>query len=840
MVLTAGTRLGRYEVLGFIGAGGMGEVYEARDTRLRRTVALKVLPTPFASDPSRRHRFEREARAVSALDHPNICMLHDVGSEADVDFLVLERLEGETLAQRLNRGPLTREEALVVAIQVAGALEAAHQKGVVHRDLKPGNVMLTRSGVKLLDFGLALLRGEGADDEVSTVSEPDGPRRVVGTRPYMSPEQASGGVSDARTDVWALGVVLYEMLTGRRPFQADSPEGLITAIREDEPPPLSSSDPPVPPGLEHVVRRCLAKVPEDRWQSARDVARELQWVAAGRAAQPRASPPWQSTRTAAVAALVLVTAGLAGFWWWGGRASKPPLDPRLIAVTVFPNRTGDASLDMLGPMAAEQISEGLARLQSVRIVAGSVRRDTGAGLVVAGSYYLSGGDVRIEARLTDVSTGRITGLDPVLGPRDAPAAAVESLRQRIMGAVALRDDVTWLPGHDERPPTYDAYQEYLVGMARGGDDDAAALAHFERAAELDPQFVSPRLAAVGFSLNNGDFAGAARHLSVLEARMARLTPYQRFKVAAHRARLAGRSEEAYVAEREAMRLVPGDAREAFFYALQAGIANHHREAVAALTAPLEWKRVHEQPGAHSGFYFWNLAESLHLLGEHERELTEVRRGQVLHPQLSYLRMWEASALIALGRLEEAERVVTQAMTLATVGYVDHGNLLVATALELRAHGHREASVRMAERAVAWLRGRPHDDARRTRRLLAQGLGVAERWDEAAPIHETLARETPDDLDCVGTLGILAAHRGERAQALRVSEKLRRLERPYLMGENTLMRARIAAGLGEKDQAVELLRTAFAEGVYHDIVPHRDMELTPLRGYPPFEELIEAR
>jgi uncharacterized Zn finger protein len=147
---------------------------------------------------------------------------------------------------------------------------------------------------------------------------------------------------------------------------------------------------------------------------------------------------------------------------------------------------------------------------------------------------------------------------------------------------------------------------------------------------------------------------------------------------------------------------------------------------------------------------------------------------------------------------------------------------------------------MAERAVAWLRGRPHDDARRTRRLLAQGLGVAERWDEAAPIHETLARETPDDLDCVGTLGILAAHRGERAQALRVSEKLRRLERPYLMGENTLMRARIAAGLGEKDQAVELLRTAFAEGVYHDIVPHRDMELTPLRGYPPFEELIEAR
>jgi hypothetical protein len=185
----------------------------------------------------------------------------------------------------------------------------------------------------------------------------------------------------------------------------------------------------------------------------------------------------------------------------------------------------------------------------VRIAPGSVRRDGGAGLLVAGSYYLSGGDVRIEARLTDATTGRITGFDPALGPRNAPAAAVEALRQRIMGAVALRDDVTWLPGHDERPPTYEAYQEYLVGMAQAGDDDATALALFERAAELDPQFVSPRLSAVGFSVNHGDFAGAARHLSMLEERVARLTPYQRLKVAAHRPQLAGRTEEAYVAER---------------------------------------------------------------------------------------------------------------------------------------------------------------------------------------------------------------------------------------------------------------------------------------------------
>jgi tetratricopeptide (TPR) repeat protein len=343
-------------------------------------------------------------------------------------------------------------------------------------------------------------------------------------------------------------------------------------------------------------------------------------------------------------------------------------------------------------------------------------------------------------------------------------------------------------------------------------------------------------------VNNGDFAGAARHLFVLEERMAHLTPYQRFRVAARRAQLAGRNEEAYVAAREAMRLVPGDAREAFLFAYLAAIANHHREAVDALAAPLDWKRFHEQPGAHAGFYFWNLAESLHLLGEHERELAEVRRGQVLHPQLHYLRLWEASALVGLGRLEEAERVVTQAMTLAPVADFDSGDLLFGTALELRAHGRREASVRLAEQSVALLRGHPPEEAKtqKTRGQLARSLRLAGRWAEAAPILRTLARQFPDSIEYAGMLGLLAAQRGERTEALRISERLRRLERPYLLGENTLMRARIAAWLGEKSTAVDLLRTAFAQGVWHDIAVHRDMDLALLRGYPPFEELIKAK
>jgi Tol biopolymer transport system component len=285
-MLAAGTTLGPYKILAPLGAGGMGEVYRAHDSRLGRDVAIKVLSPHLAASPEVRARFEREARTISQLNHPHICTLHDIGHQEGTDFLVMELLEGETLAHRLEKGALPVAEVLTLGTQIADALDRAHRAGVVHRDLKPGNVMLTKGGAKLMDFGLARAAGfaaaPGALTESPTVSRPlTAEGTIVGTFQYMAPEQLEGKEADARADLWALGCVLYEMATGKRAFEGKSQASLIVAIMKDEPRPVSELQPMSPPALEHLVKRCLAKDPDKRWQSAGDLARELEWVAAG-------------------------------------------------------------------------------------------------------------------------------------------------------------------------------------------------------------------------------------------------------------------------------------------------------------------------------------------------------------------------------------------------------------------------------------------------------------------------------------------------------------------------------------------------------------------------------
>ncbi|HEY3119947.1 MAG TPA: protein kinase, partial [Vicinamibacteria bacterium] len=285
MPLSPGTRLGPYEVLAFIGAGGMGEVYKARDARLDRPVALKLLSSRPDGDLDLKHRFRREARAIAALTHPHICVLHDISEQDGTEFLVMEYLEGETLAQRLALGPLAVDQALRHAIEIASALDKAHGRGVVHRDLKPGNVMLTSGGAKLLDFGLAKLRppaesGTGASPSVTGALSGEG--KIVGTLNYMAPEQLQGRAVDARADIFAFGAVVYEMVTAQRAFDGSSHVSVIAEILERDPLPMTACQPLTPPMLDHVVRRCLAKDPEERWQSAHDVLVDLQWIAEGR------------------------------------------------------------------------------------------------------------------------------------------------------------------------------------------------------------------------------------------------------------------------------------------------------------------------------------------------------------------------------------------------------------------------------------------------------------------------------------------------------------------------------------------------------------------------------
>src|SRR6266550_8729553 len=282
MALTVRTNLGPYEVLGELGAGGMGEVYRARDTRLDRTVAIKILPEHLSSDPGRRARFEREARAISGLSHPNICALFDIGDQDGMHYVVLEYLEGRNLAERLLKGPLPVSDVLKVGVDIASALETAHRHGIVHRDLKPANVMLTKTGAKLLDFGLAkpnaALASAAAVDAPTLSKSLTEEGVIVGTFRYMAPEQLEGKDTDSRTDIFALGVLLYEMVTGRNAFNGASRASIIAAIMSSDPVPISALQPLSPPALDRLVRNCLAKDPDQRWQTAHDLGLQLQWI----------------------------------------------------------------------------------------------------------------------------------------------------------------------------------------------------------------------------------------------------------------------------------------------------------------------------------------------------------------------------------------------------------------------------------------------------------------------------------------------------------------------------------------------------------------------------------
>ena len=344
---SVGTRIGPYEIVAPIGAGGMGEVWKARDTRLDRSVAIKILPPEFAKDSQLKLRFEREARTISQLEHPHICRLYDVGD----DYLVMELLDGETLSDRIARGRMPIEDVLRYGIEIAEALDQAHRHGVVHRDLKPGNIMVTRSGAKLLDFGLARTAPVATPHDGTTIARSitqEG--TILGTFQYMAPEQLEGANVDHRADLFALGAVLYEMATGRRAFHGSTKTSLIAAIVASQPAPLSQVQPLAPVSLEHVIQRCLAKDPAERWQSARDVAEELKWVRAG-AGQTTLRAPRRTREILAwtIAALALLAVAAIAV----DSVRRP--GKRVVSSIVAPNNTAfdfETSTAVLSPDAS--------------------------------------------------------------------------------------------------------------------------------------------------------------------------------------------------------------------------------------------------------------------------------------------------------------------------------------------------------------------------------------------------------------------------------------------------------------------------------------------------------
>ena len=367
MSLQPGTRLGPYEVLGLAGAGGMGEVYRARDVRLGRIIAIKTVAAR-GDDPDARARLAREARAIASLNHPHICAIHDVVDADAQTFLVMEFVEGETLAARLAKGPLPIAELLTVAMQTADALAAAHQRGIVHRDLKPSNIMLTRAGVKLLDFGIAKQHTPAGMTDATMTELQTTPGQVVGTTPYMAPEHLEGAPVDARADIFAFGAVLFEMATGHRAFDGSSPAAVVAAILGDTRPQLPGR---VPASLERIVSACLERDPVRRWQNASDLLFALRWAQADQAhgaAVPATARRRQTGVHVAWAAAMLLIAGLA--WWLASRAAQPGPPPNSVPVIVLmdsplPGRVYDPRTAAAGGTNADDVTDILRDLPVV-------------------------------------------------------------------------------------------------------------------------------------------------------------------------------------------------------------------------------------------------------------------------------------------------------------------------------------------------------------------------------------------------------------------------------------------------------------------------------------------
>jgi len=515
----------------------MGDVYRAIDTRVGRTVAIKVLPPDAAAQSDRRLRFEREARAVARLNHPHICTLYDVGQQDGLEFLVMEYLDGETLGARLARGPLPLAEALKHAAALAQALARAHREGITHRDIKPSNIMLTESGVKLLDFGLAKLRERESGVERSPLDEqstgtalsPEG--TVIGTIAYMSPEQLEGRQVDSRTDIYALGLIIYEMVTGQRAFAKGSQAGLIAAILTEAPPPMSTAQPKTPAPLERIVLTALAKDPSKRWQDAGDLAREIAWVAADSHTTAVEGPPRGARRrvpawawSAAAAAAVVASIGTASIVW--NRDSirdsirNPIRTPQsgIRNLVVLPCRaSGDATTraycdgltDTLSarmtPLAASrglQITSTLEVRQRRVTDATQARREFGATLILEGGIERAGDALRVNYVLIDATTLRQIDAYSATSPASDPFALQDRVATWAAGVLALQlnaaDRQTLVASGTRAAGALELYLQgrgYLLNFQTAGNIDRA-IDLFNRAIALDPRY-APAYAGLG-------------------------------------------------------------------------------------------------------------------------------------------------------------------------------------------------------------------------------------------------------------------------------------------------------------------------------------------------------
>ena len=857
----------------------MGEVYRAHDDRLDRDVAVKVLPATVAHNAERLARFEREARALAQLAHPNILAIHDLGHEGDVTFTVTELLTGDTLRHRLAHERLGWRKAVDIAAAIADGLAAAHAQGIVHRDIKPENVFLTEDGrVKVLDFGLAATGPTViANRSTATYDEADHtkPGTVLGTVGYMAPEQVESGQASARSDVFSLGSVLYEMLTGTRAFSRATVGETLAAILTAPVPELSLSG-DAPPELGRIVQRCLEKRPGERFQSAQDLAFALRSAAATSAVatvrEPAPAPSavrQPSSRFRLIPAAVAATTfvAIAGVLYVILRPA--PLDKSKFAIGVFKNATNDARLDPIGRQIRDQIVGGLNSLPGVSatgIEESSASTDAarrGVGRVVTGSYYLSGSDLSVQVDAREVGTNDPAYPFPKIeGPAEGQANVAERVAAYLKGAVANDSFRNWDGSAVQAlPMPYDAWTEVQLGddvSRKGGvEEEQDAVGHYLRAQSLAPRAFVPKQRLYKRYVEAGRVEDATAMLKELETIYAEQTPFSQAMDRVFREDAAGNLQAKLEASADMVRL--DHSRIPPFSILGAAQLETHQLRLAeetlrhAVATPME-------PGA-AGMSLNNrvsdlvkLSEIHHELGQFSAQRQDARRGRQDHPDRAVFFLLEAGALIGMNRsVPEIEAVIGQARASGKLvadgkargnGKDSMASMLGFLVDELNAHSRRADAINLAARAIEEIQkemaGTP-DPTPTQRADFRAALMQAENWPAAYAEYAAYADTNPNSVSAKGNLGVIAVKLNKQAEARSLADELLRVNRPFIQGSQHYQRARVLAALGDADASVTALNRAFAEG--HGWVPgsiHRDRAFDPIREAPSFKEFCAPK
>jgi TolB-like protein/Tfp pilus assembly protein PilF len=786
MAISTGTRLGPYEILAPLGKGGMGEVYRARDTRLGREVAVKVLPASLSTDPDRLHRFEGEARAASALNHSNILTVHDFGSERGAPYVVTELLDGETLRDRLSGGRLPARKALDYAAQVARGLAAAHEKGIVHRDLKPENLFVTKDGrVKILDFGLAKLTHPEASGapltQAPTETRGTEPGVVMGTVGYMSPEQVRGQLADHRSDIFSFGAVLYETLTGERAFRGDTAVETMNAILKEDPPELARTVDEIPPSLERIVRRCLEKIPDERFQSARDLAfalaeTQIAPTAVGHISGPSPRRGRLLVRSALgfaallIALLAINAPKLRRQWMRTAEASRV----RSLAVLPLENLSGDPEQEFFADGMTEALIADLGKIRALRVISrtsamrykGSkkslpeIARDLDVDAIVEGSVLQSGGRVRITAQLIQAATDRHLWSESY----ERDLRDILTLQSDVAQAIAKEIRIAVSPQEQARLAKNrrvdpEAHRSYLLGRywwnKRSAEGFQKALQYFEQAIAKDPTFAAA-------------YAGLSDTYSSLGYYVLR-------------------------------------PREAFPKARAA--------AAKALELDDTLAEVHASFGNIAFVYDWNWVAA-------EKSL---KRSIELSPGYAPAHHWYSLLLSALGRLDEASAEIRRALELDPLSLIMNHNV----GLQLYYARRYDEAIEQYRKTLEM---DPHFSI--TRLMLMYAYAEKGMFREAIAQAEGISHSNAVRR---AALAYAYARAGDRPQALGlVADDTAGSERDHAAPE---VIAIAYVGLGEKDEAFAWLEKSYEEHTSFATFLKPSPFFDPLRSDPRFAELL---